>query len=285
MSTVKNSHYISHFSLRNWVHPKTGKVTVFNFSSGGFETKRPRDLYVANVAFPPDVERWLSSTIESPLGEYVARVKRVKRDPGKPLRLPEATEREWKAIALWVLTQPGRTALAQDPSDTHLIELVRKGDAFIDDLVRANHNIAHVSVVFAARERLYLPDGGIVAMPFLGGFGMFVPLDPCLLAAVVPRTAMEGVDAILHREGVVSALSAGLKGDRIVIPPMQDGVDLNLVAALLWQARSSAEGLARVFLAQNKSLGIELTDAWRPPRVVAPEAVEEADDGGEGDDE
>ncbi len=272
---VKNSHYISHFALRNWRHPRTQKVTIFNFASGAFEADSTRDTYVADVPFPADVESWLDVTVEGPLGEFVARCKRTEAVPGKPLPVPPPTEREWKAISLWVLTQAPRTALAQDPSDTQLIDLVRKGEAFQNDLVRANHEIAQVSIVLPARERLYFPDVGLVALPLLGGVGFFVPLHPRLFAAVVPRAAFEDVDQLLHWEGVATALSAGLTGDRIVIPPMADGVDRRLVEGHLRQARASAQELTKLYLAQNRSIGIDVTNAWKPPPIVEPDEVDD----------
>ena len=294
-NVVKNSHYISRFALRNWAHPKTGKVTVFDFSSGSFVPESTKRTYVADEAFPPDVETWLKTHIEDPLGEYLARVKRTKPPAaGKKFALPDPTEREWKAIRLWTLTQSLRTAMARDPSDNQLVELVRtppypppgggplvEGQTFADQLLLANEERAASFIVFAAREQLYFPEAGIVGLPLVNGatFAFFVPLHPRVFAAVVPRAAGDGgIQATLHKLGLASALSSGLEGDLVVIPPLRDDADMKEVEAHLRLARDSARAFTRIVLEQQSFLGIKLGAEWRPPPVIAPEEEGTNDD-------
>lgn len=264
---VKASHYISHFALRNWAHPATREVRIFDFSTGTFDTRRPRDTYVAEAPFPPDVEKWLKLNIEDPVGEFVGRLRRKPR-PGASR--PEPNEREWRAIALWTMTQPLRTALARDPTDTMLVEMVRGGAAFVDGLVHLQTERTKLSVILAARERFYFPEGGMAALPLVGGVGWFVPLHPRIAATVVPRSAVEGVGELLEREGMATALSAGLIGDLLVIPPLADDADLAVVESCLRQARASAERLTRVMVEVNRRMGIELAQEWDPPAAIDP---------------
>lgn len=274
---VKNSHYISRFALRNWAQPKTGKVTVFNFSTGTFEPESTKRTYIADEAFPGEVEKWLKDNIEDVLGEYIARCKRTKPPEGQKYELPHPTEREWRALLLWVITQPLRTALARDSLDTALPDLVRKSDAFINQLLAAHHQIAQSYVVFAARETLYFPETGIVGLPLLGGlaFAFFVPIHPRIFAAIVPRAAGDGhVEELLKKLGLATALSAGLQGDLMVIPPVADEADPKVVESHLRLARDSARRFTQILLHQQSLVGMKLGDEWLPPPVrESPEAM------------
>ncbi len=265
MSNVQRSHYVSKFLLRNWEHPDDGTVSYFDFATGRIGKAYARGIYVADAPFPDDVESWLGRTIESPLGDYLARCKQWLGDGDPSSEFPQALPREAKAITLAVLLQAGRTALAQDAEDLLLTEFVRRGDQFHDQIVMASERTARCRVSLVPREVLCFPSSGIGALPLIGGVGMFLPLGPTLLATLVPIGVLdETFRDTLVTTGLLTAFSVGLIGDRAVIPPRQVGADDELTAQALRDYREAARGITDAMLRANATIGVTLGNAWRP---------------------
>jgi hypothetical protein len=261
------SHYVAKSLLKNWGHPR-GMVTYFDFCAGTFATERAARMYVADVSFPKPVERWLDVNVEQPLGDYLAR---LKLGPDESLPPDEARQkfqprpREWRAIALALLCQAGRTALARDPSDTVLTELAGRSKAYIDDLVSAFDTRSFRSVMLLPRgENLCLPDTGSVALPMIGAMGWFLPVHPRVLVIMAPVEAdPHGLEQILGAPGLPSALFVGITGDRVVVPPMQPNADRDAVAAVLQRSRESAVRLAELFIRLNAKIDEEVSASRR----------------------
>jgi hypothetical protein len=250
---VQDSHYISRFLLRNWER-SPGKLNYFDFVTGLIKSSSAKAMYVADAPFPARVEEWLGKTIETPMGEYLADAKKTLA--AAALSAPEPTPRAWRAIALALLAQGSRTKLAQDERDTGLAELASKDDKYLDDLVQACHEQNEIIIGWSAMEHLYFPSAGIVPFPLPGSMrAWLVPMTPCLFAGLVSRDVAPGtVGSMLRSHGAASTLSVGLKGDRVVVPPLADRADLSLIARHTRDSRTRATRLCRLTSKANALL-------------------------------
>jgi hypothetical protein len=267
---VADSHYISRCLLRNWAHPTHHTLNYFAFADDSIKTISPKSMYVSDTPYPADVEKWLDRNVETPLGEYLARCKRaIEASADVKQATPDPSARERKALTLTVLLQPGRTAIAVDGSDTHLIDAIRKGDAFIERLIEHYDQISDGLVVNDPTSQLFFPSLGLVGLPLLGGLGMFLPLAPWLCTMRIPKAALDGsLELFLRTTGVTQALSAGLQDDRIVLPPLRAEADDEQVAALVRECRASAHKLHQLIAQSNERIGVDLAKVWRPKKPI-----------------
>ena len=262
---MADSHYVSRFLLRNWAHPDYDTLNYFTFADDSIKTIHPKSMYVSETPYPADIEKWLDRNVESPLGDYVARCKQAAVSPDAKRATPDPGPRERKALTLAVLLQPGRTAIALDGSDTHLIDVIRKGDQFIEKLIEHYDRVNNGFVVADPSSHLFFPSLGLVALPLIGAEGMFLPLAPWLCTIRVPKTAFDGsLELFLTAPGVTQALSAGLQDDRVVLPPLSNEADREHISSLVRNCRARATELCRLLLTLNERIGADLSAAWLP---------------------
>ncbi len=106
---MADSHYIPKCLLRNWEH-RPGQLRYFDFKDGRIKRSSAKSMYVSEAPFPEDVEKWLGRTIETPLGEHIAKFKAAVAS--RPSTMPAPSLREAKALTLATILQGPRTALA-----------------------------------------------------------------------------------------------------------------------------------------------------------------------------
>jgi hypothetical protein len=264
VSNVQDSHWISKSLLRNWEDDTYGKLRYFDFVTGRIGKSNAKTTFVSDQPYPPDVEDWLGKRIETPLGDFLARCKRALA-AGSPISDP--SHREWAAIGLALFLQAGRTGLAIDPGDTHLVETVRKDEAFFDQMVSALLQDTRLAILLAPNERLCLPSTGLVPLPLIGGVGFLMPLSPVFFATIVPKTVLPGTaEEWLRTPRLASMLSVGLLGDRIVLPPLAEGADPDAIAAMIRRNRERAREFSRLIVEANAVIEINPFE-WFPGKV------------------
>jgi hypothetical protein len=267
---MADSHYISKSLLRNWEHP-SGCLRYYDFSDGRIKRSSAKKMYVSETQFPDDVEKWLGRVIESPLGDYVARCKRaIVAQPSEP-RMPDPLPRERKALTLAVVLQGVRTGFALDNGDTMLVDTVRRGDDVFDMVVMGLDHVSDLYVAQSFDERLYFSSVGVAVWPLVGGLALFLPLAPWMFVMRVPKAVLaDSVKEALGLRGMPTALSAGLRGERVVIPPLRRDADHKLVAGAVREARASAQKICDWYLKLNAKIGADIGNAWRPaPALIA----------------
>jgi hypothetical protein len=145
-----------------------------------------------------------------------------------------------RAIILAVLVQAGRTELSNNPSDQSLDPLASNGTEWVDRLVMACQE-NNAFFVGQTPGHLFFPSAGMAPLPVPGGLGLFLPLSPHIFAMTVPKIAADGVfDEVMKTDGMPSALSIGIAGDRVVIPPTIEDPDWTVLAAEIRKLRSIA---------------------------------------------
>jgi hypothetical protein len=134
-----------------------------------------------------------------------------------------------------------------------------------DQLIAASYATSQRFVAITKGEFLCFPDAGIVALPMVGGVGFFLPVHPRVYVAMVPQAVLaEEIQRTFETAGLASALSVGLVGDRVVVPPMRPDADRAITADILRAHRDSAQSLCRLFLQANEKIGITLANAFAP---------------------
>jgi hypothetical protein len=247
---VKDSHYISRSLLRNWER-LPGDLRFYDFRTGKIGRRSAKHFYSSPTPFPSHVEIWLSDTIEAPVGEYLARSK-LSLAKGETVR-PEPSRSEWKAIAFALLVQSGRTVLGRGDKNSMVSATAEKHPAFLDQLFEACHEQFEILLAYSSAERLFFPSLGVAPVPLAGTLGAWLlPLTPELYAALVPRTALPGAfDFVERHVGFASALSVGLKGDRVVLPPTTRQADHAEIASHVRFCRENSRKIIELYARLN----------------------------------
>jgi hypothetical protein len=255
MNDVERSHYIPRTLLRNW-ETKAGDLKYYEFSTARVRKSSAKAIYVSRVAFDRDVERWLGRVIETPMGEYIARTKKTLATGAKDPPMP--TSREWRALILALITQFGRTSAADsDGKDRDLTDLSGRPDSDMDQLVETCRTENDLVVGYSPHERLYFPEHGFVPLMVLGSeHACLLPLTPTLFIAMVGRDARpDAIDELLKQKLIISGLSVGLSGDRVILPPFPSGVDLAPVGDWVRELRGLVTDLCRTHWRTNRLRG------------------------------
>ncbi len=257
---VFNSHFFSKFLLRNWEcgEGSSKRVWFYDFDEDRIGKKAARSFLVSDSPFPDDVEKLLKDRIEDPLGNYVAR---SKAQPRVGLA-PNPSPREEAAIVLALAMQAPRTAFAA--GDMKALDGVRallETEEKAAQLVAVTHEKwAIVGGTVPAGERLLLPRTGlfpvfsstdVVTVGTTETVGFALPLHPRCFIAMVPKGgAADDLERVMNENaGFVPAMSVGLRGHRVVIPPHDDGVTppTRDLASYARAARSNLERLRATF--------------------------------------
>jgi hypothetical protein len=276
---VFNSHFFSKFLLRNWESGKdSGKrVWFFDFDKDAIGNAAARSFLVSDTPFPDDVEKLLKDRIEDPLGNYVARSKNR-----QPFGLaPDPSPREDAAIALALSFQAARTSFAA--GDGKAFDSAREllgSDERVAQVVAATHqNWTIIGGTVPETERLFLTSTGlfpvfcstdVVRVVTSPTIGVGIPLHPRCFIAMVPhgKNADDLRQIIVEKSGMITAMSVGLRGHRVVIPPHYDGVTppTRALADFAQLARSNNERLRELFERAQAAVALARRSASATPR-------------------
>jgi hypothetical protein len=247
---VKDSHHISRSLLRNWERVP-GDLRFYDFRTGKIGRRSAKHFYNSPTPFPSHIERWLSDRIEGPVAEYLARSK-ISLAKGETVR-PEPSQSEWKAIVFALSVQSGSTDLGRGDRNGTVSATAEKHPAFLDRLFEACHEQFEILLAYSSAERLFFPSLGVAPVPLAGTLGAWLlPLTPELYAALVPRTAFPGAFDFVHRHvGFASALSVGLKGDRVVLPPTSRQVEDAEIASHIRFCRENSSKIIELYARLN----------------------------------
>lgn len=265
-NVVQDSHWISRSLLRRWERAP-GKLRCFDFSTGRVSRGSAKGTFVSPTPFPADVEADLGAIVETPLGDYLARC----RTAGKGL-VVTPNEREDHAIILALMCQSMRTKHAQGDEALHdIASLLRDGverrRAFVTG---ARHSFEFLGANLV-RDRLFFPESGSVSLPVAGCHGWMLPLSPTAFIACLPKyvfqaeprssaeadfPVVEGsrdaaLNALLSTPGVLTTISVGIVGDRVVLPPEMTGSDEEIAAELKERRKHAKELNALVYRANT----------------------------------
>jgi hypothetical protein len=231
---VRDSHWISHFLLKRW-EATPGRLRYYDFTTGRIHPGSAKGTFVSPTPFPEAVEKALGAVIETPLGEYLAR----SRKAGTGL-VGTANEREDHAIVLALMCQSIRTAHANGNSQLHTIEsLLTDGAGRIGGFVKVTRASFEFLGANLVSDRLFFPSTGTVALPVTGSHGWMLPVSPAALVACLPKFAFghpprspedadfpvaegpreDALKALLANPGLLTTISVGIVGDRVVLPP------------------------------------------------------------------
>jgi hypothetical protein len=241
------SHYYSRFLARNWEHAP-GQLRTFSFETGRIHRRSAKTSFTSPASFPDDVEALLSSEVESPLGQYIARC----RSAEGHVTPKDITEREDRALVLAIFMQSERTAHAQGSGDVSWFASLLTDAAKCAQFVRGAREIGEIVGTNLHQDRLFLCSTAIVALPLVGLHGWLLPLTPTAFAAFIPKeSSIQALDTLLERPGVMTFLSAGIQGDEVVLPPSWSGIDDATCIKRTREARDMARELNQIVFDGN----------------------------------
>jgi hypothetical protein len=133
------------------------------------------------------------------------------------------------ALILLLITQFYRTAEAHEGPDSRFSDMATKDDAPMGALVARCHEDNELLIGYSPKESRCFPSLGFAPIPVCSAplKPCFLPPTPTLFVAMVGRDTDE---TLLKVDGLVSAFSVGLVGDKVVLPPLAANADLKVEA-------------------------------------------------------
>ena len=255
MTPHQDSHYVSKFLLRNW-EERPGRLRYFDFGTGRIHRSSAEGMCVSERPFPDAIESWLGKTIETPLGQLVARLKGMLGKPGAV----EATEAEARAVLLALLVQAHRTRLSKDPEHRGLDAFIESEPGSLDRIARLTLESHEVWIRFVRGRSLFYPSGGLVPFPVAGTLrSWLLPLTPFAYVALMGHDANREVLAeMLQMPDLPGLFSVGLRDERVILPPLTpEGLAANPaeIADLIRGCRSNVEKLIEAHHIMTHRLG------------------------------
>jgi hypothetical protein len=118
--------------------------------------------------------------------------------------------------------------------------------------VRAFHEHFEIFLAYAPKEAMYFPSAGVVPLLLGTTRGWLLPMTPQFYVAAVERTELSRGTVL--PPAIVSCISVGLVGDRVVLPPMRADADHALVVKYVQQCRADAKHLCELLLKMQQVL-------------------------------
>lgn len=267
MSQPKNCHFISRFLTKPW-ETATRNLTYYDFDKNEFQETSSKKLFAELGTNSPELERFLSEKIETPLGRF----RKEHIDSG-------ITElKDWdqfRAIYLLVLTQSQRFSAARNGKNT-LEELVDKSDEVLNTIVKpVIDDTELVTYTLGDRDFLCMPETGLFAFwtKDIAGLTEFsvvfsVPIHPQIGVAVVSKSIdKDFFESQRTSRHFLTGASTGADSSKIVVVPSgtieTNGEEKMKESIMRWRElqkehRQSVEKLRSTVQGAYSGMGVEL---------------------------
>jgi hypothetical protein len=254
-----NSHLIMRRVTKAWEF-KDRRLRYYDFEKDEFDFDSSRFLLTADTSYGAEVEKLLNLHIETHLASYLHTISTY----------PLAKDLPWlqrRAMILTLLFQSLR--LQAGAGYVEALDTLRK---FLQD-VNYLEQFAQGSLKMfrfiggqlGAKHFFFFPSQGIAALPLFGLSSapamMFVPTGPrTFFGAIAASLPAHIADEQVHgatQNGLLSACSVGLTGDRVIVPePLFDATGEKDMKTAIQTFRSSAKKLNELRLKANVITGL-----------------------------